>query len=118
MASTRNKNTAGNYCLEQRQFTASRDWALYPHGAGGSAVDIKMGGTGLNPGYIPADKMSRNSADIEAFLWGINSTNLVHPAPKLTAELDCIPMLDLYTIPKPIMPRPMPNTQNNRPFPL
>ena len=71
MASTRNKNTPGNYCLEQKQYTHSRTYTLYPNSQYGAAYDTKLPGNGLNPGQIPGNKMSYNAPDIESFLFGI-----------------------------------------------
>ena len=48
MASTRNKNTPGNYCLDQRQNVGIEDWQLYKNGANGTAYDTKLCGNGLN----------------------------------------------------------------------
>ena len=38
MASTRNKNTSGNYCLDQRQNTGIETWQLYKNGANGYVI--------------------------------------------------------------------------------
>ena len=92
MASTRNKNTPGNYCLDQKQYTDSSAWSLYANGANGEAYDTRLAGNGLNPGQLPWTTLSYNSADIESFLFGINSTNLVNPAPCLTPELKNLKM--------------------------
>ena len=35
MASTRNKNTPGNYCLDQKQNVGIETWQLYKNGANG-----------------------------------------------------------------------------------
>ena len=50
MAATRNKNTPGNYCLDQKQYTDSSAWTLYANGANGEAYDTRLAGNGLNPG--------------------------------------------------------------------
>ncbi len=118
MASTRNKNTPGNYCLEQKQFTDSSRWALYENGACGQAYDTKLSGTGLNPGQLPWNTLSRNPADIESFLFGINSTNLVNPAPHLTPELKCLSTANIFKMPDVIMPVPLVVPKGQRPFPV
>ena len=87
MASTRNKNTPGNFCLDNRQNVRIETWQLYKNGANGTAYDTRLPGNGLNPGQLPWNTLSYNPADIESFLFGINSTNLVNPAPALTPEL-------------------------------
>ena len=90
MASTRNKNTQGNYCQDQRQNTQSEAWQLYQNGANGLAVDTRLAGVGLNPGQLPWSTLSYNPVDIETFLFGINSTNLVNPAAPLTPGEDAV----------------------------
>ena len=90
MASTRNKNTAGNYCLDQRQYSQMQKWALYENGSSGKAYDTKLAGNGFNPGQMPWTTLSHNPADIESFLFGINATNLVTPAPCLVPELKSV----------------------------
>ena len=116
MAGTRNKNTPGNYCLDQRQNVGIETWQLYKNGANGLAYDTRLPGNGLNPGQLPWSTLSHNPADIESFLFGINSTNLVKPAPCLTPELKCLQSADLYKKPDTIMPIPLVVPKNQRPF--
>ena len=49
MASTRNKNTPGNYCLEQREYKESSNYTLYPNSQYGAAYNTRLAGNGLNP---------------------------------------------------------------------
>lgn len=116
MAATRNKNTAGNYCQDQRQYKDSEAWRLYTNGANGYAYDTHLPGNGLNPGQFPWTKLSQNPVDIETFLFGINSTNLVNPAPPLTPKLNCLSSINLYNKPDIIMPIPLVVPKNQRPF--
>ena len=118
MASTRNKNTPGNYCLDNRQNTGSEAWQLYTNGANGYAFDTRLPGNGLNPGQFPWSKLSHNPADIESFLFGINSTNLVSPAPPLTPELICLKTANVFKTSPVIMPIPQAIPKNQRPFPI
>ena len=118
MASTRNKNTSGNYCLDQRQNTGSEAWQLYKNGANGQAYDTKLPGNGLNPCQLPWSKLSYNPADIESFLFGINSTNLVNPAAPLTPELKCLQTANIFKKSPVIMPIPQAIPKFQRPFPL
>jgi hypothetical protein len=116
MASTRNKNTPGNYCLDQRQFIQMQDWSLYENSSHGQAYDTKLAGTGLNPGQLPWTTLSHNPADIESFLFGINSTNLVNPAPCLTPELKCLGSVNVFKMRDTVMPVPLVVPKNQRPF--
>ena len=117
MASTRNKNTAGNYCLDQRQNSNVESWQLYINGSNGQAYDTRLPGTGLNPGQLPWSTLSHNPADIESFLFGINSTNLVNPAPSLTPELKYLNTANIFKTNDIIMPIPLVVPKEQRPFP-
>jgi len=44
MASTRNRNTPGNYCLEQRQFAESTNYTLYSNSQYGAAYNTQLPG--------------------------------------------------------------------------
>ena len=118
MASTRNINTPGNYCLQQAGFAESSNYTLYPNSQYGSAYDTKLPGNGLNPGQIPDNKLSKNSTDIESFLFGINSTNLVNPAPCFTPDLRSLESVNLYKKAATIMPVPFVLNTEQRPFPV
>ena len=118
MAATRNKNTPGNYCLFLKQNEQSDNWMLYEHGAAGHAYDTKLPGNGLNPAQMPANQLSKNSVDIESFLFGTNSTNLVKPAPPLTPELKCLGTANIFTTAPVYVPEPLVVSKSQRPFPV
>lgn len=118
MASTRNKNTPGNYCLEQKQFSNSQEYVLYPNSQYGAAYNTRIAGNGLNPGQIPWNKLSYNAPDIESFLFGINSTNLVKPAPCFVPELSKIDSVNIYENKPILIPEPLVINKNQRPFPV
>ena len=117
MASTRNKNTQGDYCLFLRQNYGIENWQLYSNGANGTAYDTRLAGNGLNPGQMPWNTLSHNPADIESFLFGINSTNLVNPAGPLTPELKCLQTANIFKTTPVIMPMPQAIPKNQRPLP-
>ena len=96
MASTRNKNTPGNYCLEEKQYKNFENYTLYPNSQYGTAYDTKLAGNGLLPAQIPWNKLSHNASDIESFLFGINSTNLVNPAPTFVPNLVTLESANIY----------------------
>ena len=116
MASTRNKNTPGNFCLFLKQNYGIEDWQLYKNGANGIAYDTRLPGNGLNPAQIPWNQLSHNAVDIETFLFGINSTNLVNPAPPLTPELKCLKTANVYESKPVIMPIPQAIPKFQRPM--
>jgi hypothetical protein len=117
MASTRNINTRGNYNLEMRNYVLNENYTLYPNSQYGAAYDTKMPGYGINPGQIPGNKLSNNSTNIESFLFGINSTNLVNPAPPLYPEFKNLETANFIQKRDVIMPEPLVQEKNQRPFP-
>ena len=118
MASTRNRNTNGNYCLEQRQFKQFEHYTLYPNSQYGSAYNTNLPGNGLLPGQIPWNKLSYNAADTESFLFGINSTNLVNPAPTFVPEINKLNSINIYNKNPTFLPEPLVIERNQRPFPI
>ena len=118
MASTRNKNTPGNYCLEQREYKEFSGYTLYPNSQYGAAYTTNFAGNGLNPGQIPWNKLSYNAPDIESFLFGVNSTNLVNPAPIFVPELAKIDSVNIYEKGPVFMPEPLVIEKSQRPLPI
>jgi hypothetical protein len=118
MASTRNRNTQGNYCLEQRSFKDSERYTLYANSQYGVAYNTQLPGNGLLPGQVSWKKLSHNAADTESFLFGINSTNLVNPAPCFTPQITQLDSVDIYNKGVTFMPEPLVIEKNQRPFPV
>jgi len=118
MASTRSKNTPGNYCLEEREYALSQNYTLYQNSQYGSAYNTQLPGVGLLPAQIPGNQLSHNAADIESFLFGINSTNLVTPAPVFTPELKNICSVNIFKKGPTYIPEPLVIQKNQRPFPI
>jgi len=115
MASTRNINTPGNYYLEQRQFQNSEMYKLYKNSQYGEAWCTNLCGNGLLPGQLPREQLSNNPIQIESFLFGINSTNLVNPQSPLLAELKTLQDVNIYNKQPTIMPLPL-VVEKNRPY--
>lgn len=118
MASTRNKNTPGNYLLENRQTDNMAQYTIYKHAAHGEAYHTKISGNGLNPGQLPNTALSNNAIDIETFLYGINSTNLVNPAPPLTPKLKQLESAHIFKSRRIIIPEPLVVLNGQRPLPM
>ena len=104
MASTRNKNTSGNYELEQKQYFEKRLYNTYIHSGNGVPVTPYLPGDGLLPTKMAPTELSNNSRDIESFLFGINSTNLVTPQAEIKPDLKTLQSLTMINKPKIIMP--------------
>jgi hypothetical protein len=115
MASTRNKNTLGNYKLEVREDKKVLHYSLNEEA--GVSYSTHFPGAGLMPGQLPRQKLSGNPIDIESFLFGINATNLVVPGTCLVPEIKELKPVNIYKKPENvIMPYPL-VIDRNRPFP-
>jgi hypothetical protein len=117
MAATRNKNTPGNYCLDQKQFSDRLVYTTYVNSSHGEAFDTRTPGNGLLPGQIPWNKMSSNAPDVESFLFGINATNLVNPAPCFVPDLTQLHDANIFKKETIYIPEPLVIEKNQRPFP-
>ena len=110
MAGTRNRNMRGEYCLEQTTNFHHFGYQTYLHSSSGKASGQTLyAGTGLLPSRLPREELSKNPYDVESFLFGIGSNNLVETNPKDTKiELtNDIKTLDLYKKPTTILPDPL-----------
>jgi hypothetical protein len=116
MASTRNRNTSGNYCLEQNSYKQFENYTLYPNSQYGCAYKTNLPGNGLLAGQIPGDKLSYNASDTESFLFGINSTNLVNPAKCFTPEIVQLTPTNIYEKGGIFIPEPLVVEKNQRPL--
>ena len=80
MASTRNRNTPGDYALEQKINTLQNDYMSYDKSAFyGTVQNTYFPGNGLIGMKTAGMNLSSNATDIESQLFGIGSTNLVQP---------------------------------------
>jgi len=77
MASTRNKNTPGDYQAQQKSYIQQVDYCTNKEYA--LATPTLLAGSGLIQGRLPDTELANNPNDIESFLFGIGSTNLVNP---------------------------------------
>ena len=65
MASTRSKNTIGNYNLEQRDNCQILHYDLYENGQSGRAFKDALPCLGYNPSFMGRDSFANNSIDIK-----------------------------------------------------
>ena len=66
---------------------------------------------------MPWNQLSNNAPDIESFLFGINSTNLVNPAGPLRPELKTLETANFFEKGAILMPEPLAVEKKQRPFP-
>ena len=114
MASTRNKNTVGNYCDQQRQIQKQEDWFMTnykfenPRPAFPSA--------GINVQHVPSNELSTNQVDIENYLYGISANNFVNPLPKVVPNLKTLEPISFFEQPKFYVPKLPTYLQGQRPL--
>lgn len=118
MASTRNKNTSSDYCLEQKQNTRIFGYTEYNHSQYGHAYYNAIPTVGIIPSHMPREAFSKNSVDIESALLGINSTNLVTPQAPVVPNLIQLPEVAYFERLPFILPNPLVVENNQRPFPI
>lgn len=107
MASTRNKNTVGNYELEQYSLNRQITHKIYENGPSGKAYQTNYAGNGLLQGRIGGSELAHNYCDVESFLYGIGTTNLVTPfvqPPNQQKDLQSLNVIDKIPL---ILPNPL-----------
>ena len=118
MASTRNKNTTSDYCLEQKQNTHIFGYTEYNNSQYGNAYYNALPTVGITPSHMPRQAFSKNSVDIESALFGINSTNLVTPQAPVVPKLVQLPEVAYFERLPFVLPNPLVVENNQRPFPI
>ena len=116
MASTRNINTPGDYCHQQKEIDRSRDYTMYVNSQVGQAYHTAVPCVGITPSHMPRDAFSYNPVEIETTLFGINSTNLVHPTTPATPELKQLQFVPFFDRQQVILPEPLVIEAHQRPF--
>jgi hypothetical protein len=114
MASTRTKNTPGDYQLEQWSFAQHVGYNTAAHY--GRPEQTYLPGDGLLAGNVSRTQLSSNSCDIESMLRGIGSTNLVtpkSPTVPMIASLQSLSVMDRIPL---LVPAPLVVQSNQRPL--
>ena len=116
MASTRNKNDRGNYRAEEQGRQSQRVYSMYEHQPNGRAITNNFAGDGLLMGQMGPSTLSYNYVDIDSYLKGVGSTNLVSPLPEIKPalkELESLSIIDRIPL---VMPDPMRIVKHQRPL--
>ena len=116
MASTRSINCPGNYCVEQWSYNKQSAYSTYKEYA--FADRTLLPGDGLLGARIPETELAGNPKDIESFLFGIGSTNLVTPQAPLHPELKQMQSLAIMTKVPLIMPKDLVIQNDQRQYPM
>ena len=118
MASTRNNNTPGDYCQQQKSYKQSLDYNEYQYSQVGRAYKNALPCMGITPSHMPREAFSQNSIEIESALFGINSTNLVNPQKPVVPQLKQLPNVSYFERLQTFMPEPLVVEKYQRPFPV
>jgi hypothetical protein len=118
MASTRNKNTPSDYCLQQRSYKESFGYNTYENSFVGRAYSTAIPCLGITPSHMPWNTLSNNPVEIESALWGINSVNLVQPQAPVKPDLKHVPEISFFETTPVIMPEKFSLLADQRPFPV
>jgi hypothetical protein len=114
MASTRNKNTSGNYALEIGGKQQQAEYKVYESYS--VPQETVQPGNGLLVGKVGPAKLASNFCDIESQLRGIGLTNLVTPNPEVTPELNNLRSLNVFERASLIFPKAYEHSNVERPF--
>ena len=107
MASTRSKNTPGDYALEQLANARQGSFSDYAASSYyGVPAQSYFAGNGLVGMKAANRNLSENACDIESFLRGIGSTNLVAPQSEPVPEIKQMQSLNIADRLPLIMPAP------------
>ena len=104
MTSTRNSNMTAEYTCKQIHHFKEHSEIMYPGKRKNNLIAIPC--AGINAGqYVPNTQLARNAVDVESFLYGIGSSNLVKPQKPIKAEMKCLPSLSFFNRLQPYLPQ-------------
>jgi hypothetical protein len=117
MASTRSKNTPGDYELEQRTFQLGHNYLSYEHSPYYAVQQhTYLPGQGLIGMKASNQVLAGNGCDIESQLFGIGSTNLVNPVLPVSPQIYTLRSLDIANKVPLVMPDSFKPLENQRPL--
>ena len=117
MASTRSRNSPGDYKLHKTASLQPGSMTTYINSPYGIAQQTYFPGTGLVGSRIPRSELSTNSCDIETQLFGIGSCDLENPRAKVVPQIKPLNSLNICDRVMMIMPEPMSvNIQDQKPL--
>lgn len=113
MASTRDKNSTGNYELEKHGI--NKQFSHYVNDVYARPPTVNMPGDGLLAAKTCRNELSSNACDIESMLRGIGANNMENPQPEIKPQLN--EMSDLRIMNKPVfyVQEPVLQYKNQRP---
>jgi hypothetical protein len=118
MSSTRDRNQPGDYRCQQKSKQLISDYFVYENSQYGKPIQSMFPGDGLLTGRMAPTVLSRNSCDIESFLYGIGTSNLETPQARPIAEIRSLQSLNVIDRLPLGLPDPLVIEPNQRPRPL
>lgn len=117
MSSTSLKNLPRQYCLEQKNAQNHRNYLVnkikkVPNVSKLPDLGINMGN--MSGGYTH-NVLSNNTSDLESFLFGIGTSNLVIPYEKPTPNINNLDDLKFFNKPGYCIPDPLIMEKRQRP---
>ena len=116
MASTRNRNSPGDYNAEQHINTSIDTYATYVNSASAEAYTNHIAGDGLLAGRNARSTLCHNYTDVESQLFGIGTTNLVNPKGRVVANARPLQSLSIIDRLPVLIPEPLIVEKNQRPY--
>jgi hypothetical protein len=116
MASTRNKNSPGDYKLEKKANDTQSLYTTYTNSSYGIAQTTYFPGDGLGGARVPTTELSENWCDIETQLRGIGMNNLENPKPEVTPDIKSLKSLDVIDRIPLLVPQPLIASTSERPM--
>jgi hypothetical protein len=117
MASTRNLNNPADYSMEQKKYSDRLDYLTNRQNMYGAPKQSHFAGDGLLMGRMAAENLDFNACNVESFLFGIGSTNLVNPKGEVKPDSRYIQSLSIMDKTALVMPDPLIVQKNQRPYP-
>ena len=99
--------------MEQHSMQQNRDYSAYT--GYGANTEPLFPGDGLLSGRMCHHQLSHNGNDIESFLFGINSTNLVSASTPVVPRMRQLKSLSIIDKAPVIFPEPLHISENQRP---
>ena len=103
----------GDFRMEQNGLLLQRQYPVYLNSCQGDT--IRHPGDGLLPSKHANFELAHNAVDVESFLRGTGTCNLVAPQQPPVAQLKILPSQNIFIKDSVLMPTPMVIHGNQRP---
>lgn len=116
MASTSLRNLPGQYCKERNSNHQNSDYSVYEN----NKIPNSLPDFGINAGNMAGgysqNVLSNNTADLESYLFGIGTSNLVKTFKTPNPRLNKLDNLKFFSKPGLSMPTPLVIENRQRPI--